>query len=175
MGVLTFSFLVHSLIQRKSDVEYRKTKITRKLADLTAYAATVGNGGVSIGDLLSLPGSQLGRAMQYLGYAHDSAMQYMQQNEAGFINFYMQQMGQGQTPEQQQQMQEWIRRSLYEQGRDRAMQVETKNLKIEEDKLKQEKEKLDVLAQEIQQELEAAQKGRDAAIKDMAPKYVANG
>lgn len=175
MGVLTFSFLVHSLTQRKSDIEYKKMKITRRLADLTAYANVVGNGSVSIGDLLSMPGSQMGRAMQYLGFAHNSSLQYMQQNEQWFMNWYMQQMGQAQDPQQQMQMQEWIRRSLYEQGRDRAMQIEQRNLKIEEDKLKQEKEKLDTLAQEVEAELEAARKARDNSIKDMAPRYVAAG
>lgn len=172
MGVLMGLFRLQCLHQQKSDIQYKLLKITKRLNDLTVYAGVVGNGAVSIGDLLSMPGSQMGRAMRYLGYAHNSSLQYMQQNEAWFTQWYMQQMGQAQSPQQQQQMQEWIRRSLYEQGRDRAMQIEQKNLKVEEDKLRQEKETLDALNKEIEQEIESAKQMRDDGIKQMKPNYV---
>ena len=173
MGVLTCMFRLHCLMQQQSDIQYRLMQLTKKLNDLTVYSGAVGNGSISIGDLLSMPGSQMGRAMRYLGYAHNSSLQYMQQNEQGFMNWYSAQLGQAQSPQQQQQMIEWIRRSLYEQGRDRAMQVEQRNIKIEEDKIRQEKTKLETLQEEIKNEIEAAKKGRDEGIKDMTPKYVA--
>ena len=157
-----FTARVHYLIHQKLDIEYKLTKLTRKLQDLQSYASMVGNGGVSIGDLLNSPGSTMGRAMGYLAFAHNSSLQYMQQ------------MGQGQTAQQQQMMQEYIMRSLYQQGRDRAMQVETRNLKYEEQRIAQEKEKLEALGKSVEAELQAAKQARDAGIKDMAPRYTFN-
>ncbi len=80
MGILIFTARVHDLIYQKSNIEYRLTKLTKKLRDMQQYAATVGNGSVSIGDLLNSPGSMMGRTMNYLAFAHNSSMQYMQQN-----------------------------------------------------------------------------------------------
>lgn len=171
MGILIFTARVHDLIHRKSDIEYRLSKLTRRLRDVQQYAATIANGGVSIGDLLNSPSSMMGRTMNYLGFAHNSALQYMQQNAPYMQQMYMQQMGQQQTPQQQQQMNEYIMRQLYQQGRDRALQVEEKNLKMEEARLSQEKEKLETLGKEISAELQAAKEARDQGIKDMAPKY----
>ncbi len=174
MGILMFTARVHFLIHQKLDIEHKLTKLTKKLQDLQSYASLVGNGGVSIGDLLNSPGSTMGRAMGYLAFAHNSSLQYMQQQAPYMTQFYMQQMGQGQTAQQQQQMQEYIMRSLYQQGRDRAMQVETRNLKVEEQRIAQEKEKLEALGKSVEAELQAARQARDAGIKDMAPKYTFN-
>ena len=169
-----FTARIHYLIHQKLDIEYKLTKLTRKLQDLQSYASMVGNGGVTIGDLLSSPGSQMGRAMNYLAFAHNSSLQYMQQQAPFMTQLYMQQMGQGQTAQQQQMMNEYIMRSLYQQGRDRAMAVETRNLKIEEQKIAQEKEKLEALGKSVEAELQSARQARDAGIKDMAPKYTFN-
>jgi hypothetical protein len=171
MGVLIFTARVHDLIYQKSNIEYRLTKLTKKLRDLQQYSAAISNGGVSIGDLLSSPGSMLGRTMNYLGFAHNNALQYAQQNAPYMQQMYMQQMGQSQSAAQQQQMNEYIMRQLYKQGRDMALQQETKNLKLEEDTLTQEKEKLESLGKEVDAELKAAKEARDSSIKDMAPKY----
>lgn len=171
MGILMFTARVHFLIHQKLDIEYKLTRLTKKLQDLQSYASLVGNGGISIGDLLSSPGSTMGRAMNYLSYAHNSSLQYMQQNAPAMTQFYMNQMGQAQDAQQQQMMQQYIMRSLYQQGRDRAMMVETKNLKLEEQRIAQEKEKLEALGKSVEQELQAARQARDAGIKEMAPRY----
>ncbi len=73
MDILIFTARVHDLIHRKSDIEYRLSKLTKRLQDVQQYAATIANGGVSIGDLLNSPSSMMGRTMNYLGFAHNSA------------------------------------------------------------------------------------------------------
>ena len=172
MGILMFTARVHDLIYKRSNVEYRLTKLTKKLRDLQQYAATIASGGISIGEMLNTPGSMMGRTMNYLSFAHNSSLQYMQQNAPYMQQMYMQQMqGQQQNAQQQQQYQAFIMRKLYEQGRDRAMQIETRNLKVEEERITQEKEKLEALGKSIEAELQAAKEGRDKGIKDMAPKY----
>ena len=173
MGILIFTARVHDLIYQKSNIEYRLTKLTKKLRDMQQYAATVGNGSVSIGDLLNSPGSMMGRTMNYLSFAHNSSMQYMQQNLPLMQQMYQQQMAQQQNPQQQQMMQNYMMKMLYMQGRDRAAQIEAKNLNMEEKRIAQEKEKLETQLAEVNQELKSAKEARDQGIKDMAPKYVA--
>lgn len=171
MGFLIFTARVHDLIRQKNLIEYRLSKLTKKLRDVQQYATTVGNGSISIGELLNSPGSMMGRTMNYLAFAHNNSLQYMQQNAPYMQQMYMQQMGQQQNPQQQQMMQNYIMRSLYMQGRERAAQIETRNLNQEEQRMQQEKEKLETLGQEIAQELKSAREARDQGIKDMAPKY----
>ena len=173
MGILIFTARVHDLIYQKSNIEYRLMKRTKKLRDMQQYAATVGNGSVSIGDLLNSPGSMMGRTMNYLAFAHNSSMQYMQQNLPLMQQMYQQQMAQQQNPQQQQMMQNYMMKMLYMQGRDRAAQIEAKNLNMEEQRIAQEKEKLETQLAEVNQELKSAKEARDQGIKDMAPKYVA--
>lgn len=173
MGILIFTARVHDLIYQKSNIEYRLTKLTKKLRDMQQYAATVGNGSVSIGDLLNSPGSMMGRTMNYLAFAHNSSMQYTQQNLPLMQQMYQQQMAQQQNPQQQQMMQNYMMKMLYMQGRDRAAQIEAKNLNMEEQRIAQEKEKLETQLAEVNQELKSAKEARDQGIKDMAPKYVA--
>ena len=173
MGILIVTARVHDLIYQKSNIEYRLTKLTKKLRDMQQYAATVGNGSVSIGDLLNSPGSMMGRTMNYLAFAHNSSMQYMQQNLPLMQQMYQQQMAQQQNPQQQQMMQNYMMKMLYMQGRDRAAQIEAKNLNMEEQRIAQEKEKLETQLAEVNQELKSAKEARDQGIKDMAPKYVA--
>lgn len=173
MGILIFTARVHDLIYQKSNIEYRLTKLAKKLRDMQQYAATVGNGSVSIGDLLNSPGSMMGRTMNYLAFAHNSSMQYMQQNLPLMQQMYQQQMAQQQNPQQQQMMQNYMMKMLYMQGRDRAAQIEAKNLNMEEQRIAQEKEKLETQLAEVNQELKSAKEARDQGIKDMAPKYVA--
>lgn len=173
MGILIFTARVHDLIYQKSNIEYRLTKLTKKLRDMQQYAATVGNGSVSIGDLLNSPGSMMGRTMNYLAFAHNSSMQYMQQNLPLMQQMYQQQMAQQQNPQQQQMMQNYMMKMLYMQGRDRAAQIEAKNLNMEEQRIAQEKEKLETQLAEVNQEIKSAKEARDQGIKDMAPKYVA--
>ena len=68
-------------------------------------------------------------------------------------------------------MSAFIMQQLYQQGRDKALQIETKLLKVDEEKLAQEKEKLETLAQSIEAELKSAKEARNKGIQDMAPKY----
>lgn len=174
MGILMFTARIHDLIHQKSSVEYRLTKLTRKLRDLQNYAANIASGGMTIGNLLNSPGSMMGRTLGYLAFAHNSSIFYMEQNAPGVENMWGQQMQQ-MTPEAQAQMSEYIRRQLYQQGRDRALQIETRNLKVEEESMTREKDKLEALGKSIEAELKSAKEGRDAGIRDMAPKYTFNG
>lgn len=173
MCFLMFNARVHDLIYQKSNIQYRLQKITRKLMDLQQYSSLIGGGEVRPETLAAIPGSMLGRTLNYLTIANNSATAYMQQTAPYIQQMWANQNPQQQNPQQQQMMSVFIMQQLYQQGRDRALQVETKLLKIDEDKLKQEKEKLETLAQAVEQELKAAKEARTKGLQDMAPKYTA--
>lgn len=175
MGILMFTARIHDLMYRKHDIEYRMTKLQKRIRDLQKYSTMIGKGQITIGDLLSQPASTMGRSMQYLAFAHNSAMQYVNQNAPYWQQFYMQQQGGIQSPEQQQMMQNWIMKQLYIQAREQAKQVEEKNLNDMEEELKAEKDKLQTENDEIDAELKATKSARDAEIKDWAPKYTGSG
>jgi len=169
MGVLTFTARIHDLIHRKSDIEYRLQKITRKMNHLTDYSAVVGNDILSIGELLSVPGAMLGRTLNYLGFAQNYANGYMQQNAPYMQQMYAQQNGGQLDP----QMQQYIMEQLYKDGREKAKEIEERNLKRIEEDLQQQKEREQAQLSEVEEELKSAKEARKAAIKDMAPQYTA--
>jgi len=172
MAFLIFAARVHDLLKQKSDIQYKLNKISTKLRHLQEYAATIGNGSISIGDLLRCPGTMMGRAVGYLSYANASAMQYMQANAPMMTMMFQQQnAGMMQNPQQAAMMQNYIMRTLYSQGRELVKQQEEKNLKVEEGKIAAEKESLQTQLQEITEEIKAAKEARDQGIKDLAPKY----
>lgn len=175
MGILVCTARLHDLCRRKNDIQYKLLKISKKLRDLQQYASMVGNGNISIGDLLSSPGSMMGRSMAYIGYAHNTALQYMQMNAPMMRMMYQQQMGGVvQNPQQIQMMENYIMRTLYIQGREQAAQEEAKNLKVEEGKMAQEKDTLETLLAEISEEIKAVKQARDEDVKAFAPRYTAN-
>lgn len=173
MGILIFSARVSDLIHQKHNIEYKLARLTRQMRDMQQYSTLVGNGSVSIGDLLNSPSSMMGRTLNYLGFAHNSALQYMQANAPMMQQMYAQQMAGQQNPQQAAMMNNYIMRTLYAQGRDRAAQVEMRNLKEAEERLAQEKEQQETLLAEVSEELKAAKQARDQDIKDFAPKYTA--
>ena len=94
MGLFMFTARINSLIHMKLNTEYKLQKITKKLMDVQQYAAMVGKGEISIGDLLRSPSSMMGRTLGYFAWAHNNSLQYMQQNTPYMQQMYAQQMQQ---------------------------------------------------------------------------------
>ena len=173
MGLFIFTARIHDLIHQKHEIEYKLAKLTKKTGDMAKYSSLVANGGITIGNLLSTPGSMMARSMNYLAYAHNSSLQYMQQNAPMMQQMYMQQMGVQQNAQQQQQFNNYIMQSLYIQGRDRAAQIETRNLKEEEAKMASQKEQLETALQAINAELQSTKEARNQDAKEWKPNYTA--
>ena len=171
MGVLSFTLRLHTLCRRKSDVDHQILSIGRKLMDLTSYASIIGGGAITLGGLLSAPASMMQRALAFMGASHQGAASYMQANFNGAYNMYMTQ-SQGQVnPQTANDMKRYIMWALYSQYRDRAAQIEEKNLKQIEGQLKQKKDQLETLSQELAQEIKSTKEARDKDIELWAPKY----
>ena len=171
MGILMFTLRVHDLMKRKSDIEYRLLKLTKKIQRLNDYSAFVGDNKFSPSALLSVPGLMMGETLNYMNRAQQFATGYMQQNSQYQLMLMAQQNGGQITPE----MQYAVMDQMYSAGREIAMEAETRRLKAENEKLQTEKEQEEILLKEIDAELQSAKQAREASLKDMAPKYTAGG
>ena len=106
----------YQLIRQQNEKNYRLTQLTTKLSDLQRYASSIGDGNISMSDMMNMPSSIFGRAMTFMAYSHNIALMGAQQNMAMMtpqINLQMQQI---KDANQQQMYQKWIYNNLYPPG-----------------------------------------------------------
>ena len=108
MSLLIFAYRKLDIMQRKSDLNYRLMNLTRKLSDLQQYAANIGDGSVSMSDMMNTPGSMFGRQLMYMQYAHNTALFGAQQQMQMMQPQIAMQMSQMQDPNMQAMYQQWI-------------------------------------------------------------------
>ena len=165
MGFFVFHAKVQSLIYEKSDIEWNMAQLTKRIKDVQNYADMLGKRKIQPSDLFSMPASMLGRTINYLNYAHNSSLAYMNQN-APYFQQMMQQAGQTDP-----RMIEFMKKKLYEQGRDRALEIATKYLKQEEEALVAEKDKLSLRLEEVKKDMQESQTARKEGLDALMPKY----
>ena len=156
--MLIFAYRKLQLIHQRNDLQYRLMDLTKKLSDLQQYSANIGDGSVSMSDMMNTPGSMFGRQMMYMQYAHNGALMSAQ----------MQQMP---NPQYQAMYQQWIFRSLYNQARENMGKQETKLLNEQEKQIQAEKAKIETQLKMIEQEYESVKQGEQDAIKLCKPEY----
>lgn len=171
MGLLMYSAHVHNLIRRKSELEKKLMDITKQYEDLHSYAEKVGDGSVTISELLSMPSSMSSRAFQFMAFAHNNAMQYATTYGPQYEQMYTQQSGAAANPQQAQMMHNYIMNQLYYQAREQAAEIEKRNMNEIEAELKQQKEEIEDDLKICEQELETYKKAKDGAIKDVIPQF----
>ena len=66
MSLLIFAYRKLDINRRKSDLNYRLMELTRKLSDLQQYAANIGDGSVSMSDMMNTPSSMFGRQLMFM-------------------------------------------------------------------------------------------------------------
>ena len=67
--ILSSSWRISQLIDRKNETQHRLRAITLELEDLRAYGRNIADGGISIGELMKVPTSMYNRQMQYMNSA----------------------------------------------------------------------------------------------------------
>ena len=171
MSPLIFAYRKLELNHRRNDLQYRLMELTKKLSDLQQYAANIGDGSVSMSDMMNTPGSMFGRQMMYMQYAHNSALMSANQNMAMMQPMIAMQMQQMPNPQYQAMYQQWIFRSLYNQARENIGKQESKLLNEQEKQIQAEKAKIETQLKMIEQEYESVKQGEEQAIKLMKPEY----
>ncbi len=171
MSLLIFAYRKLDINRRKSDLNYRLMELTRKLSDLQQYAANIGDGSVSMSDMMNTPSSMFGRQLMFMQYAHNGSLFGAQQKFAMIQPIIAAQMQQIQ-PEMQQMYQNWIFKNLYDQERERMGKQEAKLLNEQEKQIQAEKMKIETQLKLLDQELQACKEGEDKSIEAWKPNYV---
>ena len=172
MSLLIFAYRKLDILRQKSDMNYRLMELTRKLSDLQQYASNIGDGNVSMNDMMNTPSSMFGRQMMYMQYAHNGALFGAQQKMAMMQPMIAMQMQQMQNPNMQAMYQNWIFKSLYDQERERMGKQEQKLLNEQEKQIQAEKTKLETQLKLLEQEYEACKEGENKEIQHWKPEYV---
>ena len=74
MSFLIFAYRKLDILSRKNDLNYRLMNLTRKLSDLQQYSANIGDGSVSMSDMMNTPGSMFNRQLMFMQYSHNAAL-----------------------------------------------------------------------------------------------------
>ncbi len=170
MGLLIFSYRKQDIIRRKLDLELKLDRLTQKLFDLSSYGQAISDGSVSINDLMHVPSSLFGRMTTFMMYSHQQAYAGAQQNYslAMATPGAMPQMPNAQLQQQYQQM---LFKSYYDNQRQEFKKVEENALNEDEKKITADKEKIQTQLKMLEAELTSVKEGEDKAAKDSAPKY----
>ena len=172
MSLLIFGCRKIDIIRQKNDLNYRLMQITKKLSDLQQYSANIGDGSVSMFDMMNTPASMFNRQMMFSMYSHNMALAGAQQNfmmMQPMMNMQMQQM----NPDAQAMYQQWVFNSLYQQQKERINKVEQKLLNQQETQIQQEKAKIESQLKMLDQELQSVSEAENKAIENWKPNYVA--
>lgn len=162
-----------ALIKLQNEKNYKVTQLTVKLSELQRYAANIGDGTMSMQDMMDMPGSLFGRSMAFMNYSHNGALRGAQQNFQMMtpqIQMQMQQM-QNANAQSQQQYQQWIFKNLYQQERQKFAKREEKLLNIQEQEIQKEKAQAETELKMIQAELESLTQHTSEAAKQWKPEY----
>ena len=142
MSLLIFAYRKLDINRQRIDLNYLLMEITRKLSDLQQYASNIGDGSVSMSDMMNTPSSMFGRQLMYMQYAHNGALFGAQQKMAMLQPQLSMQMQQMQNPQYQQMYQQWVFKNLYDQERERMGKQEQKLLNEQEKQIQAEKQKI---------------------------------
>lgn len=163
---------LHDIISLKSRLNYQLMSLRQKLIDLQQYSASIGDGTVSADDLMNAPASMFQKMSIFMAYSDQFGRANANQNIGTVMAMNQQNMTQ-MPPALQQQYQQMAFINLYNQGKEKLAQQETKRLNVEEAKMEKEKSQLETQLQMLEAEEKSTKEAVDAAAKDSAPKYVA--
>ena len=172
MAILMFVARISNIRSSLYRKQQRLTQIVQKIADLQQYAASIGDGAVSLEELGNTPGSMFGRMYQFIVNSHDAAFMQSKQmfQDPGFQAMLGRQT-QGMNPQDLAHYQAWMQQNLYFQARERIGKMEAQRLNAEEKKLVAEKDKLETSIKMEEADLKSAIDARDKGIEQFAPKY----
>lgn len=172
MSLLIFAYRKLDINRQRSDLNYRLMEITRKLSDLQQYASNIGDGSVSMSDMMNTPSSMFGRQLMYMQYAHNGALFGAQQKMAMLQPQLAMQMQQMQNPQYQQMYQQWVFKNLYDQERERMGKQEQKLLNEQEKQIQAEKQKIETQLKLLDQEYDACKQAEGKEAERWKPEYV---
>lgn len=179
MSLLVFAYRKYEILRQKSELNYRIMELTRKLNELQQYAANIGDGTLSMNDMLNVPASMFNRTMAFMMYSHNGALRGAQMNMQMMspqINMQIQQMqamSQTQDPNAAAMYQQYIFNNLYQQELQKYQKHEQKLLNQQEKEIQQEKARLETQLRMLEAEFESTVQSEKQAAQSWKPEYVA--
>ena len=179
MSLLVFAYRKYEMIRQKNELNYRIVALTRKLNELQQYAANIGDGTLSMTDMLNVPASMFNRTMAFMMYSHNGALRGAQMNMQMMspqINMQiqqMQQMSQNQDPNAAAMYQNYIFQNLYKQKLEKYQKHEQKLLNQQEQEIQQEKARLEAQLRMVEAEYESTVQAEKQSAQFWKPEYVA--
>ena len=172
MSLLIFVQRKINIIHRLNAKNYQLNEIVTKLSDLTSYSNSIGDGTVSMSDMMHAPGSMLGRMMMFAQFTHNAAIQMTQQQMIQMQPIIAAQTQQMQDAAQAAKYQSWVQNCIYHQAREYLGKMEARTLNEQEKKLQKEKVHIETEIRMLEQELQSVERAEESGIKSWAPKYV---
>lgn len=179
MSLLVFAYRKYEMIRQKNELNYRLVALTRKLNELQQYAANIGDGTLSMSDMLNVPSSMFNRSMAFMAYSHNGALRGAQMNMQMMspqINMQiqqMQQMSQNQDPNAVTMYQNYIFQNLYKQELEKYQKHEQKLLNQQEQEIQQEKARIEAQLRMIEAEYESTVQAEKQSAQFWKPEYTA--
>lgn len=179
MSLLVFAYRKYEIIRQKNEVNYRLMALTRKLNELQQYAASIGDGALSMQDMMNVPSSMFNRSMTFMSYSQNGAMLGAQRNMQMMgpqINMQIQQMqqaSQNQDPNATAMYQKWIFNNLYKQELEKYQKHEAKMLNHQEQEIAQEKARLETQLRMLEAEYESTAQSEKQSANFWKPEYTA--
>lgn len=170
--LLAFVARKHQLRDYINSLQEKLLEKSREIQDLQRYAASVGDGAVSIHDIANAPSSLRNRMLWYTQASHNMAYQstIANFNQMGPV---IEMQTQGMDANMKAQYGNWVQQQIYKQERERFAKMEEKLLNQQEKKIQQEKDKIETQLKLAEQDLESVKKGEEKGAEQLAPKYVA--
>ena len=167
----------YQLLRQISEKEYRLMSLTKKLSELQQYSSNIGDGNVSMFDMLNVPASMLPRSMAFMMYSHNGALRGAQNNMQMMgpqINMQIQQMmqmSQNKDPNAAAMYQKWIFDNLYKQELQKYQKHEEHLLHQQEQEIEQEKARVETELKMARAELESTTQATKEAVNFWKPEY----
>lgn len=179
MSYLIFAAKQQELIAKKSRLNYEIMKISQLRMDLASYTTSLGNGYVSLNDLMQAPSSVFGRMQAFAQQSTNGAMQAAEQrfgqvwtlNQPAVQNMIKQSYAQAQQGAAMTQYQNMMKKQLFDQARKEYVEQEKNKLHLEETKMEQKQKAMENQLRLIENEEQSLEKGLENGAKASAPKY----
>lgn len=165
--ILSGSWRINQLIQRRSDRKHRLQVVNMEIQDLKTYGQNIADGGVSIGEMMKTPTSMYNRQLLYMNtasqYCQMSATNQMQQLMA--TPYYQSMMSQ-QDAQVQQSYQQMLYQSFYKQAQNQFSKYEANLIHEKERAMEEEKESIKEEIEAIEGELSSTKQEVSKSIQE---------
>lgn len=159
-----------SLIRQRNSLQKELMDEKQKLYDLQSYAATLGQGRLTMASVATLPASVFSDGVTFMGMSNQAALMEAQQKFSIFQQSGMMQPQQGMTPVQQQQMQRYYFNCFAEQAFQRIRKAKEAQLNKMEKEIDLRTARIEQRLQAVNSELESVKGAVDRDAQN-APKY----